>query len=189
MSKKCCICGKSNDNEMLTVRGKNGELTFCPEHITEGLAKALKLEMFKGHHICCDGSKDGFYAVDTGNYKLMLCKKHLIDLVCRCLDSEMFINLHDALGVERTGLKFFNEEFYEEDGTALEPKYDLARYYYVLAEIDPRKNIIENLISDLYSIQADCRKNGINDRKTQQLFEHLMNSIETVEKNMTREPI
>lgn len=189
MNKECCMCGKTNDNEYITIRGKNGELSFCPEHITEGLTKALKLKMFNGCHICCDGNEDGFYAVDTGNHKLLLCKKHLIDMVCRCLDSEVFMNMYDTLGAEKTGLKLYNEEYYEEDGSAIEPMYELTRYYYSQEKIDPRENIIVNLISELYSIQADCRKNGINDRKTQQLFEHLMNSIETVEKNMTLEQI
>lgn len=135
--KKCCKCEVNNEKILFTVTGAEKELSFCPNHAITDLKDALQLTPLKGKcDGCSDNSVQDVYVVNTAAHEYMLCKKHLIDLVCLCLDKDSYKNLKEKI---REEFEFYiHDDFYCEDGTMLQPVYDMAKEYYDFAGISIR---------------------------------------------------
>lgn len=121
----CKYCGKEFANYMLTQIGTKDE-TFkvCPNCTREWLDEIIKLNPIIHKCNCCNFQEA--FTITTNFSTYHLCKNHLIDFWCLNLSKKDFKQLYKK---DESGTCDFelHDDFYSEDGEALQPNSDWAK--------------------------------------------------------------
>lgn len=122
--KACKFCCYEEYPYILTgMQGLKEEFKVCPNCIIEYLEEIIELKPLPHKCVCCNSQEA--YKVTTNFRSYYLCKEHLIDFVCYCLDKQAFKLLYQKNSEGRCDF-YLHDDFYDFDGTPLQPNIEYA---------------------------------------------------------------
>lgn len=124
--KACKFCSYEEYPYILTgMKSLKEEFKVCPNCFIEYLEEIIELEPLPHKCDCCKTQET--YKVMTNFKSYYLCKEHLIDFVYHCLDKQAFKLLYKQNS--EGGCDFYlHDDFYDDDGEALQPNDEWAKY-------------------------------------------------------------